>query len=110
LQQELNAFKDYRNGARMRKDKSKPGPSGMSRDHAYLFPESWGGRDCLLPVDVQVIREMKEALGGDSLLEFVSAEFANRAQVAYDTLNISKLTFQNVWAVFTQMLPLIGPS
>jgi hypothetical protein len=98
-----------RNAARMRKDKLKAGPSGMSRDQAFSFPERWGGRDCLLPVDVDVIRTIKMEIGGDDLLEFVSAEFAAHAQAVYDTLGISELTFENVWAVFTQMYPLVFP-
>jgi hypothetical protein len=75
---------DFRNAARMRKIKDKVGPSGMSRDYAFSVPESWGGRDCLLPVDVSVVRELKEALGGDALLKFVSPEFSARAQAVYD--------------------------
>jgi hypothetical protein len=87
----------------MHKDASKPGPSGMSRDHAFMFPESWGGCNCLLPVDISVIRELKESLGGDALLDFVSTEFSIHAQMAYNSLNISELTFENVWAIFTNL-------
>lgn len=98
---------DFRNGARMRKDKNKPGPSGMSRNEAYFNPASWGGRNCLMPVDVEVVREIKEAMGGDELLAFTSAEFEQRAQVVYDSLDIPELTFENVWHVFSVMLPLL---
>jgi hypothetical protein len=61
----------------------------------------------LLPVDVNIIREIKEAMGGDAILEFVSADFAELAQAAYDSLQIVKLTFENVWDVFTAMLLLV---
>jgi len=91
----------------MRKDTKKAGPSGMSRDQAFTFPERWGGRDCLLPVDVEVIKAMKKDMGGDALLEFVSAEFSARAQVVFDGLNISELSFENIWTVFSLMYPLI---
>jgi hypothetical protein len=110
LRQELERFMVLRNGAHMRKDKNKPGPSNMSRNTAFSLPEKWGGRNCLLPVDVEVVRGMKEALGGDSLLDFVSQPFAERAQEAYDSLNISKLKFDNVWDVFTDMLRLVFPA
>lgn len=93
----------------MRKDKNKPGPSGMSRNQAFVLPEKWGGRNCLIPVDVEVIREIKAAMGGDALLAFVSDEFDARAQEVYDSLLIVELTFQNVWAVFSAMLPLVFP-
>jgi hypothetical protein len=107
LQKELQQFMDSCNAARMRKDKTKAGPSGMSCDQAFTFLERWGERNCLLPVDLAVIREMKEALGGDKLLEFVSPEFSQKAQAVYDSSKISELTFQNVWLVFATMYPLI---
>ena len=107
LRKELQLFMDCRNAARMRKDKNKAGPSGMSRDNAFNFPESWGGRNCLLPVDVAVIHELKEDLGGNQLLEFVSPEFSKHAQEAYESLNISELTFQNVWTIFSTMCQLL---
>jgi len=59
---------------------AQPGPSGMSRSEAFSMPENWGGRDGLLPVDVNVVRELKEVMGGDDILEFVSEEFSERAQ------------------------------
>ena len=100
---------DFRNGARMRKDNDKIGPSGMSRNEAFSLPEQWGGRNCLLPVDVDVIREIKAKMGGDALLEFTSVEFSARAQAAYDTLDITNLTIENVWNVFQAVYPLVFP-
>jgi hypothetical protein len=92
----------------MRKDKNKPGPSGMSRNQAFSLPGDWNGRDCLLKIDdIGVIRKLKEELGGDDLVSFSTPEFSVRAQEAYDSLNIGDLTFENVWIVFTAMLPLI---
>lgn len=110
LQRELKSFMDFRNGARVRKIKEKPGPSGMSRDYAFSVPESWGGRNCLLQVDVAVVRQMKEALGGEALLEFVSPEFAARACSVYESLKISELRFENAWDVFAAMRPLMVAS
>jgi len=100
---------DLRNSARMRTDKNKPGPSGMSRNEAFSLPSSWGGRNCLLPVDVKVIQEIKEAMGGDALLEFTTAEFSECAQAAYDTLNISELNVENIWHVFRALYSLVFP-
>ena len=99
---------EFRNGCKMRKDKNKSGPSGMSRNDAFSLPEEWGGRDCLLKLeDLSVVSELKEELGGDALIAFSMPEFAARAQVVYDSLGIIQLTFENVWAVFTSMLPLV---
>ena len=75
----------------------------MSRNEAYSIPEKWGGRNCLIPVDLSLIREMKEQLGGPAILEFSSADFSKHARTVYDTLHISKLSFENVWDVFDAM-------
>ncbi|THU96679.1 hypothetical protein K435DRAFT_858310 [Dendrothele bispora CBS 962.96] len=109
LRKELRQFMEFRNGVKMRKDKDKPGPSGISRDEAFTLYEDWGGQNFLMPVDVSVIREIKETMGGDGILEFVPAEFASRAQKAYDGLGISELTMKNVWDVFHSMLPILFP-
>lgn len=82
LRTDLDEFMQFRNAVRMRKDKQKPGPSGMSRNEAFSIPENWGGRNCLLPVDIDVIREIKAAMGGDALLDFVAPEFAAQCEEA----------------------------
>ena len=110
MKQELQSWVAYANGVPMRKDKGKSGPSGMSRNEAYSLHESWGGRDCLLPVkNMELIRELKEALGGAELLEFCDPELSARAQNAFDSLGSVNLRFENVWVVFRQILPLIFP-
>lgn len=59
LRQSIAEEMTITNGARMRKDKNKAGPSGMSCDTAFSLPASWGGKDCLLPIeDMGVIREL----------------------------------------------------
>lgn len=98
---------EFRNGVPMQKDNQKPGPSGMSCNEAFSLPEQWGGRNCLLPVDVGVIREIKEAMGGDALLDFTTPEFSARAQDAYYSLYIVQLTLENVWHVFQSLYPLV---
>jgi hypothetical protein len=100
---------EFRNGCMMRKDKMKPGPSGMSRNQAFSLPGDWNGRNCLLKIeDLSIIKRLKEELGGDGLVSFSTPEFSVHAQKAYDTLNICDLTFENVWIVFSAMLPLIS--
>ena len=46
-------------------------------------------------------------MGGDEILEFVSAEFSQRAQAAYDTLGVVDLNLENVWHVFCGLYPLV---
>lgn len=98
---------DFQNGAQMHKDNDKVGPSGMSWNEAFSLPESWGGRNCLLEVDMAVVHELKEAMGRDKILEFVSAEFSECVQAAYDTLEIVDLNLKNVWYVFRELYPLV---
>jgi hypothetical protein len=100
---------DFCNGARMRKDNDKIGPSRMSGNEAFSLPKKWGGRNCLLSVDVDMIREIKSKMGGDALLEFTSVVFSACAQAAYDILGITNLTIENVWNVFQAVYPLVFP-
>jgi len=110
IRQELQSWVAYANGVPMRKDKGKPGPSGMSRNEAYSLYESWGGRDCLLPVtNTELIHELKEVVGGAELLEFSSPDLSTRAQDAFNSLGTFNLGFENVWIVFRQILPLVFP-
>ena len=110
LRQELEEFVAFRNGVRMRKDSKKAGPSGCSRNDAFSLYHKYGLSDCLLPIkNMGLIQELKTSMGGDAILEFVSAEFSERAELAYATLEIEKLTMENVWVVFHQLLSLVFP-
>ncbi|KAG6884665.1 hypothetical protein C0992_005937, partial [Termitomyces sp. T32_za158] len=109
IQCELDALADITNGRYMRANKQKAGPQGMTRLEAYHNPESWGGRNYLLPIrDMDTIRQMKEELGGEALIAFSTPEFSRRAQLAFDDLGmVGKITFVNVWTVFTAMLDVL---
>jgi hypothetical protein len=92
----------------MRKDARKAGPSGCSQNDAFSLYQKHGLSDCLLPIDnMDLIRELKIGMGGDAILEFVSAEFS--AESAYTTLEIEKLTMENVWVIFHELLSLVFP-
>ena len=43
-----------------------------------------------------VVCKLKEAMGGDEILEFVSADFAQCAQATYDTPGIMNLDLENI--------------
>lgn len=81
----------------------------MSHNMAFSMPETWGGENCLSPVNISVIWEIKKEMGGNELLKFVSREFSDYTEAAYTMLHIEKLTFDNVWVVFQKLLPLIFP-
>ncbi len=93
----------------MRKDTQKAGPSGMSRNDAFTLFESWGGKNCLLSIDYAPIKAMKEALGGESILDFVSVDYAQQAEVVYNNLGIIRLNMENVWTVFQDLLHGLHP-
>lgn len=77
----------------------------MSRNDAFTLFESWGGQNCLLEIPdcASVMQSLKQDLGGESLLDFVDADYAQHAATAYSTLGITQLTFENVWAVFQDL-------
>jgi hypothetical protein len=115
LQQELDDYVEFRNARKSRKDNKKAGPSGCSRNDIFSMPEAHNLRNCLLPLtddQLDIVREIKEELNHDGikceeLMMFTSAEFAARAEAAFLTLELKKLTFENVWHVFQTLLPLL---
>ena len=54
-----------------------------------------------------VIRHLKAALGSKELLRFVTIGFATHAERAFETLSIETIASDNIWEIFTKMLPLI---
>ena len=110
LQHELNAFMAKRNGQKMRKDNAKAGPSNCSQNDAFTMPESQGLDNMLLPLDdnqLKIVSEIKCAMGGDALLNFVSPEYSIQFEVAYDSLGVAELTMHNAWHIFEALLPLL---
>ena len=63
--------------------------------------------DQLIPVDRDVIRELKHQLGGESILDFVKPEFAELALGVYEMLGSPPVSSASVWHVFSHMLPSI---
>ncbi|KAK6974879.1 hypothetical protein R3P38DRAFT_2583362 [Favolaschia claudopus] len=109
IQAEIDKSINLRNVIKTRKQKEKPGPSGMSRHEAYVMPEEWGGKHCLLKIPRDFVHQMKEDLGGEALLEFTEPEFTARAMRVLDSLQPVQLSLQNGWKLFQTMLPLVFP-
>ncbi|KAK7018706.1 hypothetical protein VNI00_018299 [Paramarasmius palmivorus] len=108
IQSELDHLLERLNNHKVRKDKEKKNPSGARPDHAFACPEQFGGQSGLLkPVDLDVIDALMEELGGEELIQFVSPEYAARAKSVFDSLGVSQLTMENVWNIFSAMLPLM---
>ena len=64
------------------------------------MPDSYNAIDCLQQVDVDVIQEIMDAIGGEDLIRFVSTDYAARAQQVFDLLRLPPVTLHNVWEVF----------
>jgi len=56
-------------------------------------------------VDTKIINALIKEIGGDKILHFVTPAYAQQVQAIYYNLQIGKLTFQNVWVIFSRMLP-----
>lgn len=107
IQQQLDTLKHRFNDHRVRFDRNKKLPSGVSPNIAYTLHKKYGGENYLQPVNTAIVRELMVELGGEELIQFVSPEYAVCAQGVYDRLNIGELTLENIWFVYSEMLPLM---
>ena len=82
-------------------------PSGVSPNVAMSLHEDYGAENCLQPVDHSVVGNLMEEIGGEDLIRFVDSEYSATAQSIFDNLGFTVLTFENVWQVFSAMLPLM---
>lgn len=104
IQSELDKLLDHFNNHVTRKDRGKQLPSGVSPNVAMAMPSKYGGENCLQRVDIDVIDKLMVEIG-EEVLQFVTPEYAEHAQTVYDALDLGRLTFDNIWHVFTAMLP-----
>lgn len=106
IQGELDELKERFNSHVVRYDSKKFLPSGVSPNVSFHNPEAYNGEiDCLQPVNVGLVQQLMKDLGGESLIQFVTPEYAAHAQAVFDSFRITRLSFENVWAVFQEMLP-----
>lgn len=107
MQKELNKFCYEANNRKVRKQKDKLLPSGVSPNIAYEFPERFGATDCLEQVDVRVVEEILDCMqeAKDALSDWgVPKDFAICAQKKYEELSVQEVTMSNVWLVFGSMV------
>ncbi|KAF8589668.1 hypothetical protein K439DRAFT_1383140 [Ramaria rubella] len=102
IQGELDRLRDHFNNHRVHKNRTKKNPSGVPPNVAMALPHRYNAQNCLQSVNVTLIRQLKEELGGESLLQFVSDEFTERALSIFNALNTT-LELDNVWVVFLVM-------
>lgn len=85
------------NTPHVRFDAQKLLPSGCSPNESWENPSKFGGKDCLIPISVDLIDGMIQELGGEELLQFVSREWSDFCASIYENdLGAPAITFQNV--------------
>jgi hypothetical protein len=107
IQQELDTLKDRFNNHVVRKDRNKKLPSGVAPNIAFILHENYGSEDCLQLVNRDIVWGLMQDIGGEDLIRFVSVEYAAIARTAFESLGHEKLSFHNIWTVFTLMMPLM---
>jgi hypothetical protein len=76
--------------------------------HSESLYEDYGAQNCLQPVDPDIVQNLMDELGGEDVIRFVSVAYAARAQEVFDSLDVPKITFKNVWKIFQTMLPYLS--
>ena len=108
IQEKLDELKEEFNTHKVRYDSKKALPSGVPPNVAMACYEDYPDvKNCLQPVDLSLLAELKELIGGEELLCFMPKEISDRCEMAFEELGISEVTFQNAWDVFLHMLPLV---
>ncbi|KAG1741481.1 uncharacterized protein EDB91DRAFT_1237141 [Suillus paluster] len=107
IQQELDKLKHRLNTHTVRFDWNKILPSGVSSNIAMALYKDYDAEDCLQYVDRDVVKNLMVEIGGKDLVRFVNTEYSAHAQLIFDDLGFKDLTFQNVWPIFSVMLPLM---
>ncbi|EIN04921.1 hypothetical protein PUNSTDRAFT_116208 [Punctularia strigosozonata HHB-11173 SS5] len=111
IQQELEDLKEKFNNHPVRKDHNKLNPSGdMPEMIMQLAVKEYSTTNCLQPIDHAIVENLMADLEVEKLLEFVDPAFAIRAEEAYNSLNITRLDFYNVWHIFQAILPIMFPT
>jgi hypothetical protein len=86
-------------------------PSGVRPNDLWADPEAYGGIRCGVPIPNA--EEITEALRAeltqtrDEVFRWVSVEFDEAAEVAYNQLGRPDMRMTNGWNIFRLMLPLL---
>lgn len=105
VQRELDVWVTRQNAHRIRKQSAKILPSGGRPDHFYMDPTTYGGQQCLVPVDVDAIDHLLEqSAEGRSRMRYVDEDFEELAEAAYKDIGSPAIILQNAWFVFRAMI------
>ena len=109
IQRELDKLRDSFNNHKVRSDRNKLLPSGQSPNVVMALYKQYGGTNCLQPVDIHLVDELMQGLGGEDLIRFVPLEFEQRATRALHSIGMTlqDLSLENVWDVYTDVHDLL---
>ncbi|KAH7904526.1 hypothetical protein BJ138DRAFT_1119331 [Hygrophoropsis aurantiaca] len=113
VQERLDEFREYWNNHRLSPQKHKLLPSGTSPRQMWLAPESVraNARNCSISVDTNLVRQLREELGGaeerERLMNFVDAEFKAAADDALGQLGYPIITLSSAWDVFVAVVDIL---
>lgn len=110
IQRELDKFCVIQNARRVRKQKEKKLPSGVSPDYSYPCPDLFGGRQCLKEASMSVVDELLADLEGEkeALTDWqVPEEFKEAADSILEICGFDRksVTVLNAWLVFSAVYP-----
>ncbi|KAJ7759976.1 hypothetical protein B0H16DRAFT_1720201 [Mycena metata] len=102
----IDTFITYWNTHKIRSQKEKWLPSGVSPKQVYENPLNYGFKHAAKVVPQAVVQELRAMLpkSHEECMRWVSAEFDAQASAVYESLGRPTLSITNGWDIFTQML------
>ena len=113
LQERLDEYRNYWNNHTVRHQKGKDLPSGTSPIHIWTCPTDVRpiDRDCRVNVRPDMIRELRDGIGGEEgrrqAYQFVTPEFQAAADGAYADLGYPRITLTTAWTVFVAVVDVL---
>ncbi|KAI1794272.1 hypothetical protein LXA43DRAFT_883738, partial [Ganoderma leucocontextum] len=110
VQERLDEYREYWNNHTVRRQKEKDLPSGTSPIHIWTCPTHARptARDCRVRVRLDMIRELRDQIGGETArreaYQFVTPEFQAMADTAYADLGFPRITLTTAWTIFLTMV------
>ncbi|KAG6907095.1 hypothetical protein DXG01_010544 [Tephrocybe rancida] len=109
LQNALDDFTKYWNNHRIRKQADKNNVSGTTPTNAFIVPETYGGKDCRIKVDLTTVDALRKAIpvSREDAMRWVEDEFSDRAQLAYVAIGSPGMEALSGWNTFSHMITVL---
>ncbi|KAJ7904001.1 hypothetical protein B0H13DRAFT_2334931 [Mycena leptocephala] len=109
VQNAVNQFVRYWNTHKTRKQSNKYLPSGVAPEEVFQHPENFGLRHAGIPVDLNVVRELRNTLPKSraDCFRWVPLDFDLPAVAAYESLGRPELTISAGWTIYRRILAIL---